>query len=77
MALQKEHEDQLKSEASGNVKKYGSSCPLKLVGPSSSASDVDGDSSSENYTEQMDAVNVSTVTTTTPDDFIRRTLYSL
>lgn len=50
MALLKEHEDQLKSDTSGNVKKYGSLCLLKLMGPSRSESscapDVDGDSSS-------------------------------
>ena len=38
VALQKEHEEQLRSDTSGNVMKYGSSCLLKLMSPSSSES---------------------------------------
>jgi len=36
VALQNEHTDQLKSDTTGNVAKYGSSCLLKLMVPSSS-----------------------------------------
>ena len=76
VALQKEHEDHLKSDTSGNVKKYGSSCLLKLMGPSRSesscASDVDGDSSSDSDIEHVDAVDVSTATT--PDDIYKKNI---
>ena len=74
VALQKEHEEQLRSDTSGNVMKYGSSCLLKLMSPSSSesssASDV-GDNSSNSDVE-VDTVDVSTATAITPEEFYQR-----
>ena len=75
VALQKEHEDQLRLDTSGNVVKYGSSCLLKLMDPSSSesssASDVDSDNSSDSDIE-LDAVVVTSASATTPEEFYKK-----
>ena len=75
VALQNEHKDQLKSDTTGNVAKYGSSCLLKLMAPStsesSSTSDDDSDNLSESDLQMMDVV-VSTTSATTPDEFYKR-----
>ena len=75
MALQNEHKDQLKSDTTGNVAKYRSSCLLKLMTPSSSESSSTSDDDSDNLSESdlqiMDVV-VSTTSATTPDEFYKK-----
>ena len=75
VALQKEHEDQLRSDTNGNVMRYGSSCLLKLMdrssSESSSASDVDSDNSSDSEVE-LDSVDVTTASATMPDEFYEK-----
>ena len=55
--------------------KYGSSCLLKLMDPSSSesssASDIDSDNSSDSDIE-LDAAVVTTASATTPDEFYKK-----
>jgi len=80
VALQNEHKDQLKSDTTGNVAKYGSSCLLKLMVPSSSESSSTSDDDSENLSEsdfQMMDVVVNTTSATTPDEFYKRNVAAL
>ena len=79
-ALQKEHEEQLRSDTSGNVAKYGSSCLLKLMGPSSSESSSESefgsDITSESDTEQEECIQTTSTPNiemlTTPEEFYEK-----